>query len=71
MRRGLVEAVRVASDRRGRKIGEALIHWAIETCRDEGCGMVQLTTDKSRIDAHRFYDRMGFEASHIGYKRML
>ena len=71
MRRGLIEAVRVASDRRGEKIGEARIQWAMATCRDEGCGMVQLTTDKSRTDAHRFYDRLGFEASHLGYKRML
>ena len=71
MRRGLIEAVRVASDRRGEKIGEALIEWAISTCREEGCGLVQLTTDKSRTDAHRFYDRLGFEASHLGYKRML
>ena len=71
MRRGLIEAVRVASDRRGEKIGEALIEWAISTCREEGCGLVQLTTDKSRVDAHRFYDRLGFEASHLGYKRML
>ena len=71
MRRGLIEAVRVAGDLRGRKIGEALIHWAMDMCRKEGCGLVQLTTDKSRTDAHRFYDRLGFEASHLGYKRML
>ena len=71
MRRGLIEAVRVAGDRRGEKIGEALIDWAVSTCREAGCGLVQLTTDKSRVDAHRFYDRLGFEASHLGYKRML
>jgi GNAT superfamily N-acetyltransferase len=71
LKRGLVEAVRVASDRRGEKIGEAMIAWAVEKCRRESCGIVQLTTDKSRTDAHRFYDRLGFEPSHIGYKMML
>jgi GNAT superfamily N-acetyltransferase len=71
LKRGLVEAVRIASDRRGEKIGEAMIGWAIEKCRSENCGIVQLTTDKSRTEAHRFYDRLGFEASHIGYKMML
>ena len=71
LKRGLVEAVRVASDRRGEKIGEAMFAWVLEKCRREGCGIVQLTTDKSRTDAHRFYDRLGFEPSHIGYKMML
>ena len=71
LKRGLIEAVRVASDRRGEKIGEAMIAWAIDKCRQEQCGIVQLTTDKSRTDAHRFYDRLGFEPSHIGYKMML
>ena len=70
-KRGLIEAVRVASDRRGEKIGEAMIAWALEKCRHEQCGMVQLTTDKTRTEAHRFYDRLGFEPSHIGYKMML
>lgn len=71
LKRGLVEAVRVANHRRGEKIGEAMLAWAIEKCRGENCGIVQLTTDKSRTDAHRFYDRLGFEASHIGYKMLL
>jgi GNAT superfamily N-acetyltransferase len=71
MKRGLVEAVRVASDRRGEKIGEAMFGWVLEKCRRESCGIVQLTTDKARTDAHRFYDRLGFEPSHIGYKMML
>jgi GNAT superfamily N-acetyltransferase len=71
LKRGLVEAVRVASDRRGEKIGEAMLAWAVDKCRQERCGIVQLTTDKSRTDAHRFYDRLGFEPSHIGYKMML
>lgn len=71
MKRGLIEAVRVASDRRGERIGEAMIAWVLDKCRRERCGTVQLTTDKSRTDAHRFYDRLGFEPSHIGYKMML
>jgi GNAT superfamily N-acetyltransferase len=71
LKRGLVEAVRVAGDRRGEKIGEAMFAWVLEKCRREGCGIVQLTTDKSRTDAHRFYDRLGFEPSHVGYKMML
>lgn len=70
-KRGLIEAVRVASDRRGEKIGEAIIAWALEKCRSESCGIVQLTTDKSRTNAHRFYDRLGFKPSHIGYKMEL
>ena len=71
LKRGLVEAVRVSGDRRGEKIGEAMFAWVLEKCRRESCGIVQLTTDKSRTDAHRFYDRLGFEPSHIGYKMML
>lgn len=70
-KRGLIEAVRVASERRGEKIGEAMIAWALEKCRCENCGIVQLTTDKSRTGAHRFYDRLGFRPSHIGYKMEL
>ena len=66
--RGQIEAVRVASDRRGQGIGEAMMTWAIEQCRQRGCGLVQLTSDKTRSGAHRFYDRLGFTASHVGYK---
>ncbi|SCY79099.1 GNAT family N-acetyltransferase [Paracoccus tibetensis] len=69
--RGQIEAVRVASDLRGRGIGAGMIAWAIEECRRRGCALVQLTTDRSRTDAHRFYDRLGFEASHLGYKMVL
>jgi GNAT superfamily N-acetyltransferase len=70
-RRGQIEAVRVASDRRGGKVGEAMLNWAIEKCRHEQCGIVQLTTDKTRTEAHRFYDRLGFTPSHVGYKMKL
>ena len=66
--RGQIEAVRVASDRRGAGIGEAMMTWAIEQCRRRGCGLIQLTSDKTRAGAHRFYDRLGFTPSHVGYK---
>ncbi|TRC90422.1 GNAT family N-acetyltransferase [Mesorhizobium sp. WSM4303] len=66
--RGQIEAVRVAADRRGERLGQRLLEWAVEQCRERGCKIVQLTTNKSRHDAHRFYDRLGFKASHIGYK---
>jgi GNAT superfamily N-acetyltransferase len=71
MRRALVEAVRVRSDHRGRGLGEALLRWAIERARERGCGLVQLTTDKRRVDAQRFYARLGFIASHEGMKLQL
>lgn len=70
-RRGQIEAVRVHRDDRGRGLGRQMILWAIERCRSEGCAVVQLTTDRSREDAHRFYDSLGFVASHLGYKLSL
>lgn len=66
--RALIEAVRVRSDRRGDGLGADLISWAISTARERGAAMVQLTTDASRKDAHRFYERLGFVASHVGMK---
>lgn len=70
-KRGQIEAVRVAGARRSEGIGEAMFAWAIEECRSRGCSLIQLTTDKARPDAHRFYERLGFEPSHIGYKLQL
>ncbi|ALN74445.1 GNAT family N-acetyltransferase [Aureimonas sp. AU20] len=67
-KRGLVEAVRIVRQQRGKRLGEALLTWAIEECRSRGCSVVQLTTDKRRLDAPRFYERLGFEPSHLGYK---
>lgn len=69
--RALIEAVRVRSDRRGHGIGGQMMRWAIDQARDRGCALVQLTTDKSRHDAHRFYARLGFVASHEGMKVIL
>ncbi|MFD1328327.1 GNAT family N-acetyltransferase [Mycoplana ramosa] len=69
--RGQIEAVRVASGRRGEGLGHRMFEWAIAQCRARGCRLVQLTTDKSRPDAHRFYEDLGFVASHVGYKLTL
>ncbi|MCZ0961663.1 GNAT family N-acetyltransferase [Paracoccus benzoatiresistens] len=69
--RAQIEGVRVASDRRGMGIGAQLIADAERRARDAGCSQMQLTTNKSRLDAQRFYDRLGFTPSHIGYKKAL
>lgn len=69
--RAQVEAVRVAADHRSGGLGAAMMQWAVAAARRRGCAVVQLTTDKSRLDAHRFYDRLGFVASHEGYKLAL
>ncbi|HEX2526285.1 MAG TPA: GNAT family N-acetyltransferase [Geminicoccus sp.] len=66
--RALIEGVRVHRSRRGRGIGQAIMHEAIGRAREAGCRLVQLTTDKRRGDAHRFYARLGFVASHVGMK---
>lgn len=70
-RRAQVESVRVARALRGRGIGAALMADAEARARAAGCTLMQLTTDKTRADAHRFYERLGFTPSHIGYKRDL
>ncbi|MPZ85149.1 MAG: GNAT family N-acetyltransferase [Actinophytocola sp.] len=69
--RALIEAVRVRADQRGSGLGQQLAEWAIDTARARGAAMVQLTTDASRVDAHRFYERLGFVASHVGMKLAL
>ncbi|TYB54796.1 GNAT family N-acetyltransferase [Nonomuraea sp. PA05] len=66
-----IEAVRVAASTRGQGLGRKMIAWAIDRARARGCAMVQLTSDKSRTDAHRFYDGLGFTDSHVGYKLKL
>jgi len=70
-KRGQIEAVRVARGHRNKGIGRTMFDWAIEQCEAQNCGLVQLTTDKARPDAHRFYESIGFEASHVGYKLQL
>jgi len=64
--RGLIEDVRVASDRRSRGIGEHLVQWALSEARGKGCKLVELLTHHTRIDAQRFYERLGFSRSHVG-----
>lgn len=66
--RSIIEAVRIHADERGSGLGTRLIEWAIDTSRQEGCQLVQLTSDNTRTDAHRFYERLGFTASHVGFK---
>jgi len=69
--RGQIEAVRIHHDHRGSGLGRTMLEWVIDRCRERGCGIVQLTTDKSRWGAHGFYEWLGFEASHVGYKLKL
>lgn len=66
--RAQIEGVRVDDAYRSKRIGRRLFEWAIEEARRHGCHMVQLTADKTRPDAHRFYESLGFAASHLGMK---
>lgn len=66
--RSIIEAVRVHSEARSSGLGTRLIEWAIDESRRQGCQLVQLTSDATRADAHRFYERLGFAPSHIGFK---
>ncbi|MBT2234592.1 GNAT family N-acetyltransferase [Nonomuraea sp. NEAU-A123] len=66
-----IEAVRVDATTRGQGLGREMMRWAIDRARARACAIVQLTSDKSRTDAHRFYDSLGFKASHEGYKLSL
>jgi GNAT superfamily N-acetyltransferase len=71
MLRGQIEAVRIAASFRGHGLGRQLIEWAVGESRRGGCGVVQLTSDRRRGDAIRFYESLGFEASHEGLKLFL
>ncbi|MFF4314498.1 N-acetyltransferase family protein [Streptomyces sp. 900105755] len=66
--RSIIEGVRIHADERGSGLGTRFIEWAIDESRRQGCQLVQLTSDTSRVDAHRFYERLGFTASHTGFK---
>jgi GNAT superfamily N-acetyltransferase len=66
-----IEAVRVRSDRRGGGLGREMMRWALQRARERGCGLAQLTTDKRRTDAQRFYAGLGFVATHEGMKLTL
>ncbi|MEV6282685.1 GNAT family N-acetyltransferase [Kribbella sp. NPDC051770] len=69
--RSQIEAVRVAASTRGTGLGRTMMQWAITESRRRGCSLVQLTSDKSRTDAHRFYTNLGFTMSHEGFKLTL
>ncbi|MFB7654185.1 MULTISPECIES: GNAT family N-acetyltransferase [unclassified Streptomyces] len=69
--RSIIEGVRIHADERGSGLGTQLIEWAIDESRRQGCQLVQLTSDKTRTDAHRFYERLGFSSSHTGFKLQL
>ena len=69
--RATIEGVRTAASVRGKGIGRQMISWAIERAKERGCRMVQLTSDKQREDALRFYGQLGFEATHEGLKLQL
>jgi GNAT superfamily N-acetyltransferase len=71
MKRGQIEVVHVAETHRNRGIGAEMMRWAVERCLENGCAMVQLTSNKKRLDAHRFYERLGFTRSHEGFKLYL
>ena len=66
--RAQIEGVRIHQSQRGKGIGEHLFQWAIERAKQKGCKIVQLTSDKQRTDALRFYEKLGFKASHEGFK---
>lgn len=69
--RSIIEGVRIHADERGSGLGTQLIEWAVDESRRQNCQLVQLTSDATRTDAHRFYERLGFEASHVGFKLSL
>lgn len=66
-----IEAVRVDEGLRGNGLGSAMIRWAVEEAARRGASLVQLTSDNTRTDAHRFYERLGFTQSHAGFKLLL
>ncbi|MBT5218069.1 MAG: GNAT family N-acetyltransferase [Woeseia sp.] len=68
MVRGQIESVRIVTQHRGKGLGRKTFEWAITECRKRGCGLVQLTTDKSRANYYHFYEYLGFTASHEGMK---
>jgi GNAT superfamily N-acetyltransferase len=68
MWRAQIEGVRMAGKQRGKGAGARFIQFAIERAREKGCGLVQLTTDKTRVDAVRFYEQLGFVPGHEGMK---
>ena len=71
MWRGLIESVHIVPEHRNKGFGSQMMRWAADRARERGCGMVQLTSNKKRLDAHRFYRTLGFDQSHEGFKLVL
>ena len=69
--RAQIEAMRVSGSLHGQGVGKSLLDWSVAEARNRGCALVQLTSDRRRADAHRFYERAGFEPTHFGYKLSL
>jgi len=69
--RCLIEGVRIVDSYRGKGLGTEIINWAITRARVKRCSIVQLTSDKQRVDAIRFYEELGFAATHEGFKLKL
>lgn len=69
--RAIIEGVRIGASERGEGLGSTMIGWAVDESRRLGADLVQLTSDRTRTDAHRFYERLGFEATHLGFKMQL
>lgn len=67
----LLSAVRIAGARRGQGLGGEMMAWALDEARRRGCGIIELLTHNSRVDAQRFYERLGFTPSHVGMRRRL
>jgi GNAT superfamily N-acetyltransferase len=68
MWRAQIEGVRIVRALRGHGLGTDMIKWAIAQCKERGCGLMQLLADKSRTEAHRFYESLGFKANHQGFR---
>ena len=66
--RAQIEGVRVSEQQRGRGIGQRLFKYIIKMAQDKNCHVIQLTTDKSRPNAYKFYEKLGFKNSHAGFK---
>jgi GNAT superfamily N-acetyltransferase len=71
VRRAQLESVRIAGSQRGKGLGAALVAEAIRLAHEAGCGLIELSTDRTRLDAHRFWKRQGFKDTHIGMKLFL
>lgn len=71
LKRAQIESVRVVASERGSGLGTEMMRWAVAEARQAGCGQVQLTSNAERSDAHRFYERLGFTPSHVGFKLKL